>query len=540
MGRLIGTTTTYSFLPASPFTNAYTYDAASNRTGFTAPDGSTNAYTYDTLNRLANLNNSWAGQFGFAYDALSRRTQMTRPNNVTTNYSYDKLSRLLSVLHQNGASTIDGAGYTLDAAGNRTAKTDQLANVTSNYGYDPIYELTQVTQAANTTESYSYDAVGNRTASLGMGTYTTNASNEMTAVNGALYGYDNNGNTVTRTDSNGTTQYAWDFENRLTTLTLPNSGGTVAFRYDPFGRRIYKQSPSATSIFVYDGDNMIETLNAAGGTVARYTQGRNIDEPLAIQRGSTTDYYEADGLGSITSLTAPNGSVGQNYRYDSYGNVTTSGGAVANLFQYAAREFDTETSLYYYRARYYDPSLGRFISEDPIRFHGGLNYYRYVFNHIVNYRDPSGLQCNFYQPFDGHYGQPVPPPRLMLSWGISLPVYTFMPLSSGGFYYYGNWGGPGWTGGSLDAYENMTPEQRSKLAPPIDEQDVCYMHHDICYANARCNNASCKKAETEAEQTCDMELYDCLQGLNNPNMHSRAAEPAFSVGELIPWWLHIF
>ena len=111
MGRLIGTTTTYSFL-TTPFTNSYSYDADSNRTGFTAPDSSTNTYTYDTLNRLTTLANSWAGSFGFSYDAISRRTQMTRPNGIATNYAYDKLSHLLSVLHQAGSSTIDGDAYT--------------------------------------------------------------------------------------------------------------------------------------------------------------------------------------------------------------------------------------------------------------------------------------------------------------------------------------------------------------------------------------------------------------------------------------------
>jgi YD repeat-containing protein len=101
-GRLIGTSTQYSYLPALNFQNAYTYDAASNRTSLTAPDGSISTYGYDTLNRLNGLAKSWAGSFGFSYDALSRRTSLTRPNGVNTSYSYDSVSHLLSVLHQAG------------------------------------------------------------------------------------------------------------------------------------------------------------------------------------------------------------------------------------------------------------------------------------------------------------------------------------------------------------------------------------------------------------------------------------------------------
>ena len=126
MGRLIGTTTSYAFLQGQTYTNSYGYDAASNRTSFTAPDGSTNTYAYDTLGRLSTLNNSLTGQFGFSYDNLNRRTQLTRPNGVNTNYSYDSLSHLLSVLHQAGTNTIDGASYLYDNAGNRTSKTNYL------------------------------------------------------------------------------------------------------------------------------------------------------------------------------------------------------------------------------------------------------------------------------------------------------------------------------------------------------------------------------------------------------------------------------
>ena len=122
---------------------------------------------------------------------------------------------------------------------------------------------------------------------------------------------------------------------------IVNSRFCFTFKYDPFGRRIEKISPNATSIFAYDADNLVETMNATGGLVAHYTQGQNIHEPLAMQRGATTDYYEADGLGSITSLTASNGTVAQSYTYDSFGNTTNSSGSLRNYFQYTGREFDT-------------------------------------------------------------------------------------------------------------------------------------------------------------------------------------------------------
>src|SRR4051794_11692913 len=108
---------------------AYTYDSASNRQSLTAPDNSITTYGYDTLNRLNGMANSWAGSFGFSYDALNRRTQLTRPNGINTNYGYDAMSHLLSVLHQSSSTTLDGAGYTYDSAGNRQTKTNYLNGV---------------------------------------------------------------------------------------------------------------------------------------------------------------------------------------------------------------------------------------------------------------------------------------------------------------------------------------------------------------------------------------------------------------------------
>ena len=396
MGRLTYTTTSYAFLTGRNFTTSYAYDAASNRTGFTDPENGATSYVYDTLNRLQTLTPpaafSGAGNFGFSYDALSRRTQMTRPNGLKSVYAYDNLSRLQSVLHQSGSTTLDGAAYAVDNAGNRTSRTPQPSGTASNYAYDVIYQLTGVTQGSTTTESYTYDPVGNRLSSLGVSPYSNNTSNELTSIPGTTYTYDYNGNTSTKVVGSNTTTYAWDYENRMTSVTLPGSGGTVTFKYDPFGRRIYKSSSSGTSVFAYDGDNLIEETNAAGAVVARYEQTQNIDEPLAMLRSSATSYYHADGLGSISSLSNAAGSIANTYTYDSFGKLTASTGSLVNPFRYTARESDTETGLYYYRARYYDPTTGRFIGEDPAIFEGGLNFYPYVDNNPANYFDPIGLQ----------------------------------------------------------------------------------------------------------------------------------------------------
>jgi RHS repeat-associated protein len=433
MGRLISTTTQYAFLPGPTYTNNYTYDAASNRTSLTAPDGSISTYGYDTLNRLNGLANSWAGSFGFSYDALSRRTQLTRPNGVNTNYNYDSLSHLLSVLHQAGVNTLDGASYTYDPAGNRTAKTNYLNGTTSNYTYDQLYELTQVTQGASTTESYSYDAVGNRLSSSGVPSYNYNVSNELTSNSTGSYTYDPNGNTLT--DASGKS-YTWDFENRMTQAVVPGSG-TVTFKYDPFGRRTEKSSWLGTTNYLYDGESILETTDQNGNELARYADDLGIDEPLSELVSGTVSYYEQDGLGSVTSLSNSVEAPTETYTYDSFGRLAASTGTLANPLKYAGRELDAETNFYYYRARYYDPGQGRFLNEDPIKWaFGQTNFYPYVRNNAGTFNDPTGLYPNKTPEPPG--GPPIPVPgQPNLPW-----VWNPNPSNDrGGTYRPDGWSG---------------------------------------------------------------------------------------------------
>ena len=223
------------------------------------------------------------------------------------------------------------------------------------------------------------------------------------------YTYDEVGNRLTKVpdtppNTNETVAYGYDDENRLTSvlITANNKTKQLSFAYDPFGRRIAKTlikdeigtdctTPNVcprTTNYLYDGQSIIlEYQN--GNITAKYTHGPNIDEPLAVEQGTNTYYYHNDGLGSITALTNAAGEKVQTYSYDSFGNMTQAG-TITQPFTYTAREFDTETGMYFYRARYYDSKVGRFVTKDPIGFKGGINVYAYVGNNPIKYRDPSG------------------------------------------------------------------------------------------------------------------------------------------------------
>src|SRR4029077_8181132 len=130
--------------------------------------------------------------------------------------------------------------------------------------------------------------------------------------------------------------------------------------------------------YLYDGKNILEELDISGNVVARYSSRQETDQPLAELRAGTASYYQTDALGSVRSLSSSVGAVADTYTYDSFGKLTASTGTLANPFQFTGRDFDAETGLFYYRARYYDQNAGRFISEDPLGTDGGPNSYRYL------------------------------------------------------------------------------------------------------------------------------------------------------------------
>jgi RHS repeat-associated protein len=364
-----------------------TYDANGNRKTMTDLSGEVTNYVYDTLQRLTSITDPTGQQFTFTYDALSRRTRVDRPIGLNTIYTYDIASRLTSLVHQGGPGNLSFI-YTYDRIGNRLTKTDAAG--LHSYAYDSLYRLMADSLPAGSPESYSYDPVDNRTMSHISASYSHNAANRLTEDATFDYLYDANGDLTRRTEraTGKVTNYTYDSENRIVRIDLPDST-SATYRYDGLGRRIEKNVSGQITQYIYDGEDIL--LEYTGTTLtARYTHGPDTDEVLSAMRGGTISYFQADVLNSVTRVLDA-GSVKASYTYDSFGRIASQSGAREAPYAFQGRESDQESGLYYFRARYYDPQVGRFISEDPIGFRGGNNLYSFVRNNPIILTDPSGL-----------------------------------------------------------------------------------------------------------------------------------------------------
>ena len=296
--------------------------------------------------------------------------------------SSEAASQVTQILHQLTATStqINQAAYAYNPVGNRTSLTDTRGNQA--FGYDNLDRLTSASHPLlGTPQAFAYDPVGNRTT----GGSVVNAGNQLTADATHSYQYDDNGNLTWKTllATGNYTQYTYDAENRLTKVEdfvadTPTPAFTSTYRYDGLGRRIEKVANGQTKRYVYDGEDILLEYDGTNTLQARYTHGPTADEPIAITRGGQTYFYHADGIGTITELTDSAGAIAKAYAYDGYGNVLDAPGSVEQPYAYTGRELDSESGLYYYRARYYDPNIGRFLQQDPIKLFGGMNLYRYV------------------------------------------------------------------------------------------------------------------------------------------------------------------
>jgi RHS repeat-associated protein len=356
--------------------------------------GSTVGVTYDTYDdagRLRQMTDNAGGVYGFNYDVLNRPTSRTLPNGIATTASYDGISRLTELKHALGSATINDFQYGYNSANDITQITEPAR--TRTFANDELHRLTSVTNSAGSNENYAYDVVGNRTSSHLSTSYGLQAFNKIVTTQSAQYTYDANGNMTSRFDAAGRWYFNWDSENRLVRVVKPGwrpvAYRTISYSYDALGRRVERRSKTGgTESYTYDGQDVILDQNSSGAQTT-YINGPGIDNKLKVTTAAGSSYFLQDHLGSTTAMTDANGAVTSSATYDGYGRQT---GVLPTRYGFTGREMDPDTDLMFYRARWYDPTLGRFISEDPIGFGGGdVNLYGYAWDNPVGVTDPMGL-----------------------------------------------------------------------------------------------------------------------------------------------------
>lgn len=374
--------------PATTLT--YTYDALGNRQQVMDSAGGLTQLNYNAADFLTSIQTSASGIVSQTFDAAGRLAQVAFPNAATAAYQYDEQGLLTSLVHSIGSgTTLSDLAYAYNAVGSISEVTE--GSETRTFTYDTLRQLTE----GGTTvapEQYAYDAAGNRVSSHLSTEYMHDAANRLLEDDGFTYTYDARGNVLTKTarSDGAITTYTYDALNRLRAINLPD-GTTATYRYDGLGRRIAKDVNGAITRYVYDGPHILLEYDGSNALQARYTHGHRLDQVLSMVRGDEVFFYHADHLGSIRAITDIQGTVVNRYTYESYGRMVQDTTGVHNPFTYAGREHDAESGLYYYRARYYDARMGRFLSEDPIGLLGrDLNLYRYVLNNPQNLVDPSG------------------------------------------------------------------------------------------------------------------------------------------------------
>jgi RHS repeat-associated protein len=391
----------------------YSYDGMGNLTGLGSgtAGGVTNGYTYDALNRLQAVTDQRAGGITrYTYDAVGNLKTTSYPTTAATvaTWSYDTQNRLTNLNWTAGAANLAGFGYLLNSLGSRTQLTETVGGLGRTYvwGYDALQRLTNETitgTAPTGSLGYTYDRVGNRlfrTGGIGsVGAQSaTYDSNDWINTGGTTY-FDAKGNNISFGGN-----FAYDWANRMT------GAGTVLMTYDADGNRLKKVNGTATTRYLVAMVNptgypqvVEEYTGSSSPTLSRvYNYGLDL---ISQNQGGGLTYYGYDGLGStrflLNTAGAINGSGGNYdiYSYDAYGNLLTPMGPTANSYLYTGEQFDADLGLYYLRARFLSPSLGRFQSMDSFEGSKGelLSRHQYIYCHAnpVNGTDPSGHEFTY-------------------------------------------------------------------------------------------------------------------------------------------------
>ncbi len=448
--RKTGETVTYP--DAYTLSYGYGYSAAGKKTQLTWPDGTAIAYGYSGHGELSSVNIPGEGTVSVNQFKWLMPSKITLPGGTVQEKGYDGLLNLesLKVKSPDQQTILDLANtYGKVQELKNRSRTDTVngsgSTATGTYGYDDETRLTQAVTGtgdgiASETEDFTLDAVGNRIAhSRVQGAWTYDANNRLiqrgVGINATFYQYDDAGNLTQKSEPGKITQYAYDTQNRLIEVKDGNGNRIARYGYDPLDRRIWKEVylPRPTgegrgegfrTYYLYADEGLVaesnlnvlpplpteagwgEGINAATPTIAtQYGPRPDAEFTTGILFVKTKDsngqgrfaYFHHDHLDTPIQATDKNGTIVWAANYNIFGQAaittpaaTADSPTITSSLRLPGQIEDAETGLHYNFRRYYDPSTGRYITQDPIGLAGGDNQYRYGEADPANVSDPTG------------------------------------------------------------------------------------------------------------------------------------------------------
>lgn len=488
-------------------------------------------FEYDARGRLALIADAAGGFTGLRYTGEDQVDRITYPGSLgNLTLAYDALHRLGSTQYSmapvQGAFGVQSRGY--DVLSRLSFREDLSLKRHRRYAYDALGRLSEYRDSVmvlipqtgcghlcppqeawrpRLQLAWEYDAVGNRTSwtrrdSTAFQTNSFSAtlqpsSNRYDVHAGWTLQYDSIGNLVRRYNGVSEFRYGWNSLGQL--IAVKTATDSVAYGYNGFGMRVRRTAGGVTTRYLYDGDDLVAEVDASGNRIRAYAYYPGVDNPHSMRTwengANGAVYYYALELPSNTvrGLFDATGTVAARYDYTPYGepvNVTAgTTNTVNNPLRFHARELDGTTGLYYVRARWYDPFLGRFMSEDPIGLAGGINNYAYALNDPVNLRDPSGLS-------------PCPPEYFWCGSTIGLPGITV---------HAGSWGGSG----SVPDYYDPNKRNADGLDP---------LPHHLRYDLPACEDLGCKLREPTSQEA--ERVHTLIDSISTEGFCGRVRESA--------------
>ncbi len=374
----------------------YQYDDLKKTLTIKDSFGAEQKHEYDLLDRIKTIMDPFAGRWEFSHTPAGLRESLVYPNQMACRYAYDEEGRLVKKTVSKEKSVIEAFEYSYDK--NSRIVNEKTRGASNTYYYDALGQLVKALSVENPSgkeniQTFAYDKAGNlllKKEKDKVLRYAYDQDNRLLSAGSIKFTYDENGNTLSKEGEAGNAAYKYNVQNQLNGVDVGN-GQSVLFGYEPTGGRISKSvtvnGAETRCHYLQDGVNVLRELK--NGREESYNiYGPGIDELLAVKTPQGIFYILSDIRGSICKITDQKGKELENRSYAPFGQGTQNSDITP--FSFTGREYDPETSLHYYRARYYDSEIGRFINKDPISFRGGLNLYSYCGNDPVNNVDPSG------------------------------------------------------------------------------------------------------------------------------------------------------